>query len=55
MLVKKVQNEFAFSVFITLSMLVFTEISTDSFKGNISLRQFQNLIGLFLFLNDKSF
>ena len=36
MLVKKVQCEFAFSVFFSLSMLVVTEIHTDSFEGNIS-------------------
>ena len=49
MLVKKVQTEFAFSVFFTLSMLVVTEIGTGSFEGNIFLMQFQNLVGLFLF------
>ena len=55
MLVKKVQIEFAFSVFFTLSMLVVTEIGTDSFEGNISSMQFQNLVGFFLFSNNKSF
>ena len=55
MLVKKVQTEFAFSVFFTLLVLLVTEIGTDSFKGNTSLMQFQNLIGLFLFSNNKSF
>ena len=55
MFVKKVQIEFAFSVFFTLSMFVVTEIGTDSFEGNISLMQFQNLVGLFLFSNNKSF
>ena len=55
MFVKKVQNEFAFLVFFTLSMLVVTEIGADSFEGNISLMQFQNLVGLFLFSNNKSF
>ena len=55
MLVKKVQIEFAFSVFFTLSMFVVTEIGTDSFERNISLIQFQNLVGLFLFPNNKSF
>ena len=40
MFVKKVQIEFAFSVFFTLAMLVVTEIGTDSFEGNISLMQF---------------
>ena len=49
MLVKKVQTEFAFSVFFTLSMLVVTEIGACSFEGNIFLMQFQNLVGLFLF------
>ena len=53
MFVKKVQIEFTFSVFFTLSMLVVTEIGTDSFEGKISLMQFQNLVGLFLFLNNK--
>ena len=51
----KVQIEFAFSVFFTLSMFVITKIGTDSFEGNISLIQFQNLVGLFLFSNNKSF
>ena len=54
MFVKKVQVEFAFSVFFTLSMLVATEIGTDSFEGNISLMQIQNLVGFFLFSNNKS-
>ena len=55
MLVKKVQIEFAFLVFFTLLMLVVTEIGTDSFEGKIYLMQFQNLVGLFQFLNNKSF
>ena len=55
MLVKKVQIEFAFSLFFTLSVLVVTEIGTDSFGRNISLMQFQNLVGLLLFSNNKSF
>ena len=50
MFVKKVQIEFSFSVFFTFSMLVVTEIGTDSFKGNIFL-----IVGLFLFPNNKSF
>ena len=54
MLVKKVQIEFPFSVFSVLSMLVVTEIDTDCFEGNIFLMQFQNLVGLFLFSNNKS-
>ena len=53
--VKKVQIEIAFSVFFTLSMVVATEIGTDSFEGNISLMQFQYLVGLFLFSNKQSF
>ena len=55
MCVKKVQIEFPLSVFFTLPVLVVTEIGTDSFEGNISLIQFQNLIGLFLFSNNKPF
>ena len=35
MLVKKVQIEFVFSEFFTLSMFVVTEIGTDYFEGNI--------------------
>ena len=53
MFVKKVKIEFAFSVFFTLSMLLVTEIVTDSFERNISLMQFQNLVGIFLFSNNK--
>ena len=55
MLVKKVQGEFAFLVFFILPMFVVTEIGTDSFKGSISLMQFRNLVGIFLFSNNKSF
>ena len=55
MLVKKVQTEFAFSVFFTLPMFVVNEIGTDSFEGSTSLMQFYNLVGLFLFSNNKSF
>ena len=55
MFVKKVQIDFTFSVFFTLSMLLVTEKGTDSFEGNISLMQFQNLAGLFLFPNSESF
>ena len=55
MLVKKVQGEFAFLVFFILPMFVVTEIGTDSFKESISLMQFPNLVGIFLFSNNKSF
>ena len=55
MFVNKVQIECAFSVFFTFSMLVVKKIGTDSFEWNISLTQFQNLVGLFLLSNNKSF
>ena len=55
MLAKKVQSEFAFLLFLTFSRLMVTEIVTDSFEGNILLMQFQIIVGLFLFLNNKPF
>ena len=55
MLVKKVKGEFAFYVFFTLSMFVVTGKGTDSFEGRIILMLFRNLVGLFLFSNNKSF
>ena len=55
MLAKKVQSEFALSLFLTSSTLMVTEIGTDSFEGNIPLMQFQIIVGLFLFSNNKPF
>ena len=55
MLVKKVQNEFAFSMFFTFLMVAVTWIGTDSLERNIFLMQFQDLVGFFLFSNNKSF